>query len=92
MDQFLLIFFIVITYIIILFIIKHLKIGKKQSCKYCTNCCPDCEGVLNRIKRTKRDQFIHHLTFRIFDARRYVCSNCGWDGLRWEDQFRAGKD
>mgnify|MGYP000663284802 CR=1 FL=1 len=70
----------------------HFKIGKKTSCGNCSNCCPDCEGVLNRIRRTQSDQFIHHFTFRIFDARRYVCHNCGWEGLRWEDQFRPGRD
>jgi len=28
----------------------------------------------------------------MFDARRYVCNECGWEGLRWEEQFRPGKD
>jgi len=92
MDQFLLIFLIAIAYILLLFAGKHFKIGKKTSCGNCSNCCPDCEGILNRIRRTQSDQFIHHFTFRIFDARRYVCSNCGWEGLRWEDQFRPGRD
>jgi len=92
MDKFFLIFIITIVYILIIFALKYFEIGKKNSCKNYSNCCPDCDGVLNRIRRTQVDQFIHHFTFRIFDARRYACHNCGWEGLRWEDQFRPGKD
>tara|TARA_Y100000385_G_scaffold284190_1_gene341754 strand:- start:348 stop:626 length:279 start_codon:yes stop_codon:yes gene_type:complete len=92
MDQFLLIFLIAIAYILLLFSLKYYKIGKKIHYGNCTNSCPDCKDVLNRIRRRQRDQLINHLTFGIFDARRYVCNNCGWDGLRWEDQFRPGKD
>jgi len=92
MDQFLLIFLITIIYILLLFTLKYFGIGKKISSGNYSNCCPDCEGVLNRIRRTQSDQFLHHFTFRIFDARRYVCHNCGWEGLRWEDRFRPGKD
>ena len=92
MDQFLLIFFLVIVYLILLFFVSYLELGKKQSHGNCNNCCPDCQSALNRIRRTQKDQLIHHLTFRIFDARRYVCNECGWEGLRWENQFRPGKD
>lgn len=92
MDQFLLIFVITISYILLLFAVKKFKIGKKTSSGNCSNCCPDCEGVLIRIRRTQSDQVLHHFTFRIFDARRYICNNCGWEGLRWEHQFRPGKD
>jgi len=92
MDQFLLTFLILITYILLLFAVKYFNIGKKNSYGNCSNCCPDCKGVLNRIRRTQKDQLLHHITFRIFDARRYVCNKCGWEGLRWEDQFRPGRD
>ena len=42
---------------------------------------------LNRIKRLPKDKILYHLTFRIFDFKRYVCAECGWEGLRWEDRF-----
>lgn len=92
MDQFLLVFLLVISYLILLFFVRHLGLGKKKSDVNCNNCCPDCQSALNRVRRTQKDQLIHHLTFRMFDARRYVCNECGWEGLRWEDQFRPGKD
>lgn len=92
MDQFLLIFIILIAYILLLFFVKKMGIGKKKIHGNCNNCCPDCRNALNRIKRNPADHFLHHITFRIFDARRYVCSACGWEGLRWEDRFRPGLD
>ena len=61
--------------------------GKKELCGNCTNCCPDCKNALHRVGRKKSDHLVHHISFRIFDARRYICSNCGWEGLRWEDKF-----
>ena len=67
-------------------------IGRKKICGNCNNCCPDCENPLNRIKRTRSDRIIHHMTFRLFDARRYMCTSCGWEGRRWEDRFRPGLD
>ena len=92
MDQFLLVFLLVIAYLILLFFVRYLEFGKKQSDGNCNNCCPDCTSALNRVRRTQKDQLIHHLTFRMFDARRYICNDCGWEGLRWENQFRPGKD
>ena len=92
MDQFLLVFIAIIGYILLLFLIKKIELGKKKVCGSCNNCCPDCQSALNRIKRNSTDHFIHHITFRIFDVRRYVCNGCGWEGLRWEDKFRPGLD
>ena len=67
-------------------------LGSKKKCSNCNNCCPDCNLALSRIKRVLKDKIMHHLTFRIFDNKRYVCSECGWEGLRWEDQFRVGEN
>ena len=92
MDQFLLIFLITLGYILILLTLKYFGIGKKISSGNNSNCCPDCGGLLIRIRRTQKDQFKKHITFRIFDSRRYVCNNCGWEGLRWEDSFRPSKN
>ena len=70
-----------------LFLFKRLRIGKKKVDRNCTNACPDCSKPLSRIKRNLSDHLIHHLTFSVFDARRYICNKCGWEGLRWEDKF-----
>ena len=88
MDQFLLVFIIILLYILLLFILRYLKFGKKKICNQCTNCCPDCSFALNRIKRITKDQINNNLTFRIFDFKRYICTECGWEGLRWEDSYK----
>ncbi len=84
-DKFLLAFCIIILYVILLFFLKKIEWGKKQISNNCNNCCPDCKAPLNRVQRQRIDHVIHDITFRIFDCRRYFCSNCGWEGLRWED-------
>ena len=88
MDVFLLIFISLIVYIISLLIIKKSGWGRKKKCDNCNNCCPDCQSALNRVERKSTDRLLHHITFRIFDVRRYICSNCGWEGLRWEEKFQ----
>ena len=85
MDIFLLSFIILLIYLLILFVLRHLNIGRKEKCNNCNNCCPDCSSPLNRIKRNNIDQTINHISFRIFDYKRYTCTECGWEGLRWEE-------
>ena len=87
-DEFLITFILIILYIICLFILKEIGWKKKQTCEKCNNCCPDCQKALNRIQRKSSDHLINYLTLRIFDPRRYICSNCGWEGLKWEDKFK----
>ncbi len=87
-DKFLIAFFLLVLYAVIILIIKKLGIGKKERCGTCNNCCPDCKSALNRVQRKSTDHLIHHITFRAFDCRRYICTNCGWEGLRWEDTFK----
>lgn len=91
MDQFLLAFIAILIYVLILFIIRYLGIGSKKICLNCNNCCPDCGSALNRIKRITKDKLMYHITFRIFDSKRYVCNECGWEGLRWEDSYKPGR-
>ena len=92
MDQFLLVFIIILLYVLLLFIIRHMGIGRKSICKNCNNCCPDCGSALDRVRRIAKDKVIHHITFRIFDNKRYICNECGWEGLRWEEGYNPGKD
>ena len=89
MDYFLLVFIIILFYVFILFIFRYLNIWEKKTCSKCNNCCPDCSFSLNRIKRKYKDKITNNLTFRIFDAKRYICTECGWDGLRWEDSYKS---
>ena len=89
MDQFLLIFIVIIIYTLLLFIFRFLNIGRKISSRKCNNCCPDCNYSLNRVKRITKDNIVNNLTFRIFDSKRYLCTECGWEGLRWEDSYKS---
>ena len=89
-DPFLKIFIALLFYVCVLFILRALSIGRKKVCENCNNCCPDCGAALNRIRRINTDRIAFHLTFRFFDFKRYVCSQCGWEGLRWEDKYRPG--
>ena len=89
MDQFLIIFIILISYVLLLFTLKKLDVGKKENYENCSNCCPNCKSALNRIRRILKDKIRHNITFKIFDSKRYVCTKCGWEGLRWEDKFRT---
>ena len=87
-DKFLITFIIIIAYALLIVTLKKIGFAKKERCETCNNCCPDCKSALNRVQRKNIDHFIHHITFRIFNCRRYICSNCGWEGLRWEDRFK----
>jgi len=83
-DGFLILFISILIYILILWILKELNFGRKISTKTCNNCCPDCNEPLSRVKRILLDKILYHLTFRMFDFKRYFCNECGWEGLRWE--------
>ncbi len=89
MDTFLIAFITIILYILLLFLLRKVGFNMKKQCGRCMNCCPDCDLALSRIKRKISDYITHYLTFRIFDCRRYICSNCGWEGLRWEEKFTS---
>ena len=91
MDSFLLIFLILIAYVVLLFMMKFMGVGEKETSETCLNSCPDCKSAMERIKRLGGDYFLNHLTFHIFTYKRYRCMDCGWEGLRWEKQIRAGK-
>ena len=91
MDQFLLLFIVILLYVLVLFLLRFFDIGRKKLCNTCNNCCPDCNYSLSRVKRILKDQIINNLTFRIFDCKRYICSECGWEGLRWEERYKIKK-
>jgi hypothetical protein len=91
MDEFLIIFIIVLAYVLLLFIIRNLRIGSKKSCINCSNCCPDCSLALNRIRRLYKDKIAYQMTFRAFNFKRYICNECGWEGLRWEEKYTPQK-
>ena len=88
MDNFLLVFIIILLYILFLFVIQYIGIGSKKSSSNSNNCCPDCSCTLKRVKRFFKDKIIYYLTLGMFDWRRYNCDKCGWEGLRWSKQYR----
>ena len=92
MDEFLIIFIVVLSYVLLLFIIRNLELGSKKNCINCNNCCPDCTLALNRIKRLYQNKILYHITFRVFEFKRYLCNECGWEGLRWENRFIEPKE
>ena len=83
-DPFIHLFIFIIIYLLVLFLFRILNIGKKKEYKNCSNACPDCKNPLQRIRRLTYDKIIYYLTIKIFELKRYVCENCGWEGLRWE--------
>ena len=91
MDEFLLVFIIIIFYVLLLFLLRYFSFGRKKKCNNCNNCCPDCSFALKRIQRTTKDMVNNNLTFRIFDSKRYICAECGWEGLRWEEKYKSKK-
>ena len=91
MDSFLLIFLILIAYVVLLFVMKFMGVGEKETSETCLNSCPDCKCAMERIKRLGGDYLLNHLTFHIFTYKRYRCMDCGWEGLRWERGIRPGK-
>ena len=91
MDEFLLIFIVILLYILLLFIVRYSELGSKKNCINCNNCRPDCTLALHRIKRLYKDKIIYHITFKIFNHKRYICNECGWEGLRWERNYKVGE-
>ena len=89
-DPFFKFFLFLVIYILILLVFRFKGTGEKKVTKDCLNACP-CEKncPLNRIERKISDKFLNHLTFRIFNFKRYKCSSCEWQGLRWEKDFKA---
>ena len=90
LDLFKQITIILVTYIIVLFILKKMGIWKKKKCENCNNYCPSCQEPLERIRRKRMDYFINYLTFQIFNFKKYKCLNCNWEGRRWNPPF-SGK-
>jgi predicted RNA-binding Zn-ribbon protein involved in translation (DUF1610 family) len=84
MDNFLLLFIIILLYVLFLFIIQNLGFKSKKRGSNSNNCCPDCSSSLNRIKRIYKDGIIYYLTLGMFNWNRYICNKCGWEGLRWK--------
>ena len=92
MDIFLVIFICIIIYFFLLLTLKQIGFGKKQKSENCNNACPDCNSALNRVQRKSTDHMLNDITFRMFDCRRYFCSYCGWEGLRWEKDFHPNQN
>ena len=72
-----------------LLVMRYFGVGSKKPNLACNNSCPDCSFALNRIERIFKDKVLHHLCFRIFDFKRYICKDCGWEGLKWEKKYSS---
>lgn len=87
MDTPILLLIILLVYFVTICILKKIGYKRKIVNNKNSNCCPKCNGVLDRVKRKNSDHLINILTFQMFDFKRYSCNNCGWNGLRWENKF-----
>ena len=74
-DPFFKFFLVLIIYILILLIFRFKGIGEKKVTKDCLNACPCKKLSLNRIERKMSDKLFNHLTFRIFNFKRYKCNH-----------------
>tara|TARA_B100000941_G_scaffold152967_1_gene108456 strand:- start:2911 stop:3192 length:282 start_codon:yes stop_codon:yes gene_type:complete len=88
-DPFFKFFLLLIFYIIVLITLRYLGFGEKKITKECLNACPKCLSSLHRVERKFSDRLLNHLTFKIFNFKRYKCNSCEWQGLRWEKNFKA---
>ena len=88
-DPFFKIFLLIISYVIILLTLRLLGYAEKKTTKECLNACPKCLSSLYRVERKIFDKFLNHLTFKIFNFKRYKCNMCTWVGLRWEKNFKS---
>ena len=87
MDTPILLLSILLVYFVTICILKKIGYKRKIVDNKNSNCCPKCNGVLDRVRRKNSDHLINILTFQMFGFKRYSCNNCGWNGLRWENKF-----
>ena len=80
------IFSFLIIYIFILYFLRAIGFKSRIYSKTCNNCCPNCDGSLERIRRNYYDHFTNYFTFYIFNFKKFNCQNCDWIGLKSECQ------
>lgn len=83
-DPYLTTLIIFLIYLLSLVTIKSFNIFKKQTSKRFHLICPGCKkNIIKRIKRKSHDIYINILSLQLFKFKRYKCSVCSWEGLRW---------
>lgn len=87
MDTPILVLLLLIIYFSSLIVLKKLGYKEKIACEDSSNCCPNCNQPLERVRRKNNDRFFNFITFQIFAFKRYKCNHCEWEGLRWENKF-----
>ena len=89
MDAPILILITLLVYFISIIILKRNGFKHKVSSEYSSNCCPCMKKIpLERVKRNYSDKLVNLITFKMFNFKRYVCRECNWQGLRWENKFK----
>ena len=88
MDAPLLILITLLVYFITICILKKNGFKHKISSEYSSNCCPECQKPLERVKRNYSDKLANLISFKMFNFKRYICKECNWQGLRWEYKFK----
>ena len=83
-DPYLSLLLFLLIYFLILIIIKSFNLFRKKTSKRFQLQCPGCkENVIKRIKRKNHDMYLNIMTVQLFKFKRYKCTICSWEGLRW---------
>lgn len=83
-DPYLTTLIIFLIYLLCLVTIKSFNIFRKKTSKRFQLICPSCQkNIIKRVKRKSHDIYINILSLQLFKFKRYKCTVCSWEGLRW---------
>ncbi len=83
-DPYLTLLLFLLIYLLTLVIIKSFNIFRKKTSKRFHLLCPGCkQNAIKRIKRKSHDMYLNIMTLQLFKFKRYKCTICTWEGLRW---------
>ena len=71
----------ILSYFIILFVIRKFRIGKIDHINQQTS-CPNCRSSAKRISKNQIDKILIYITFNFIKIKRFECSSCYWEGIR----------
>ena len=87
MDIFLFISLALISYVLILILLKNLNFWKKKRIKIIIIVSMKLKP-LERIRRNKLDYLINYITFQLYDFKRYRCTSA-LECRRWDKPFKG---
>ena len=76
------VFSILVTYFILLLVIKLFGIWKIKE-NNDKPICPRCNTTCSRIQKSSIDELRTYLSLKIMRWKRFTCYTCYWEGSRW---------